>query len=96
MSAERVPKLRALHSPAEAVARLLAAGYEVDATPLNCAGSAEQAGYDAYENGCLPSDVLFIEQNYACDDSPYGQILSEWIHGYWRAHREQQDDNLST
>ena len=82
----RAPAVAALHYIARA-------GFETGTPPTNCQGSAEQAGFNAFENGFLTLDAMHLSQRYVEDDSDDGQRLTEWLAGFWRAHDESSPCN---
>ena len=70
--------------PAEAaVALIISRGHDIIKTPVECKSSIEQAGYDAYHNGFLSVDAIYLGDRYQHDNT-----ITEWLAGYWLAHKE--------
>lgn len=78
--------------PAAALAAIIHAGFDTDATPNECESCTEQAGYDAYHDGFLVSDALHLENNHARAFTPDGQHLAAWMRGFWQAVHDATPD----
>jgi hypothetical protein len=74
------------HLPAPAaLALIIRSGFQTCTTPSNCKGSAEQAGFDAFQDGFLTLDAIHLSHRYTMDDE-----LTEWLAGIWKAHEEEE------